>query len=350
MLQFSAPTWAAPGDIEGAGRALVLEAVSRYGLALQFVPPVLREDRDVVLAAVANDASALAFAADHLRADREVVLAAVQQNGSSVEIADVALRRSPEVLAAALSSAKGSPLRYLGDLTGDRRTVLAAVKQRWWALRHASAELTADHEVVLAACAQDALAIEYAAETLAEDRDFVVKLLRVLDWRAAREYAAPRLRADPVLVLAAVEQDWSALPYTISASDTSTDARRVLLEDRAILSAAVRQNGQMLELAAPALRSDRELVLAALRSDVDALQFAGSDLRQDLAVVAAAVARDRKALKHAGKNATFLKEVTALADCARMLPCLLPRSLRWPLVQLIREWLVLDLRERERGK
>ena len=63
-------------------RALVMDAVSRDGLALRWAPARFQSDRDVVLTAVRQNGLALAHASADLRDDRALVHEAVKQGNA----------------------------------------------------------------------------------------------------------------------------------------------------------------------------------------------------------------------------------------------------------------------------
>ena len=81
-------------------RTAVLAAVSKEGVARQYLSPELRADREVVLAAVTNYGKALRYASYELRDDREVVLA--DQTGYALWHASTALRGDREVVLTAV--------------------------------------------------------------------------------------------------------------------------------------------------------------------------------------------------------------------------------------------------------
>ena len=66
--------------------------------------------------------------------------------------------------------------------------------------------------------------------------------------------------------------------------------------------AAVKQNGDALEFAAPKLKKDREIVLAAVQERGPALRFAAEELKEDRSIVLAAVTQNGNALLFAAKK------------------------------------------------
>jgi predicted methyltransferase len=111
--------------------------------------PGVKKDREVVLAAVNKSGLVLQYASKALKADREVVLAAVKKNGFALQYASKALK-------------------------ADRDVVLAAVKKNGFALQYASKALRANEEVVLAAVGQNELAKKFASKRLKRDLDVKV--------------------------------------------------------------------------------------------------------------------------------------------------------------------------------
>jgi len=76
----------------------VLAAVKSCGLALQYAPDTLRDDREVVLAAVTKDGMALQHAGPNMQADREVAFAAITQNENAVPFVKAPIDNIPIVL------------------------------------------------------------------------------------------------------------------------------------------------------------------------------------------------------------------------------------------------------------
>lgn len=117
--------------------------------------------------------------------------------------------------------------------------------------------------------------------------------------------------------------------------------------DRAVVLAAARKCGFVLQAAAETLRADREIVLAAVENEGKALEFASLALRGDREVVEKAVMSDPSAIKHVSEP---LKpndpELLRLAGMLRVVgspesltaasaePCLAPR--RRPVVMSVK--------------
>jgi len=112
-------------------RDLVLEAVRRNGLALEFVASRYKADREVVLAAVASQEWALEHASQGMLADREVILTALKKQSEFVDFDENVFGFASE------------------NLRGDRELVLWAVHTSVLGLGYASADLKRDKDFVL---------------------------------------------------------------------------------------------------------------------------------------------------------------------------------------------------------
>jgi hypothetical protein len=98
-------------------------------------------NRKIMLAAVKKNGLALQYASKRLKSDKEIVLAAVQQDGFAIYYANEGLKNNKSV-------------------------VLAAVKQNGLALQHACKDISSNIEIVFAAFQQNSLALAYASEEL----------------------------------------------------------------------------------------------------------------------------------------------------------------------------------------
>mmetsp|Transcript_35218 Transcript_35218/g.74998 ORF Transcript_35218/g.74998 Transcript_35218/m.74998 type:complete len:771 (+) Transcript_35218:163-2475(+) len=169
-----------------ADREVVLEAVKRCGVSLQFAHPTLRDDKSVVLVAVKQFGDAFRFASDCLRADKEVALNSCDGSGF-LEHAGVDLRADKEVVLKAVSRQGRELMHASKELRADREVVLRAVTAfasnagiNGMPLRFASDELRGDEEVVRAAVANFGASMAWASEELRANKDLVLLAARNL--------------------------------------------------------------------------------------------------------------------------------------------------------------------------
>jgi hypothetical protein len=101
------------------------------------------------------------------------------------------------------------------------------------------------------------------------------------------------LQRNPIVVATALERDASLDLEDFEATDFDVS------EDRAIVLAAVRVRGLLLQDASDQLQRDREVVMAAVQNDGRALRYASDELIGDREVVMAAVRSNGRALRYA---------------------------------------------------
>jgi hypothetical protein len=153
LLHARARGGALPPELASAGehRRLMLTAVRRDGLALEFASEDLRNDPDVVLAAVTQNGWALKHASAALRSDRGIVLAATRSYCLALTEASEELRSDRDFVVAVVARS-GLALQCASSrCRGDKEVALAAVTQDGRSLAHASSELRADEDVLRAA-------------------------------------------------------------------------------------------------------------------------------------------------------------------------------------------------------
>jgi|GEM_PF-2571814 len=216
---------------------------------------------------------------------RDNALEAVEQNGSALEFVDLELR-------------------------ADREIVLAAVRQNGTDLQYASEELREDKEIVLAAVRQNGTALQYASEELREDSQVVLEALESAVKNTKKNTESPQENKELFFFLTWYYQ---SLPdddaEKIDSFIENFVANSTFLRNKAVILEAVKQNGDVLQLAKQELQKDREVVLAAVRQDGFALRYASKELQADREVVLAALGQDGEALRCASKELQADREI-----------------------------------------
>jgi hypothetical protein len=177
------------------------------------VPNHLRQNRNFMLRVVAQNGLALHWASLELQNDKELVMVALKQNPYAWNYVSRFLRRDKEVVLTLLKPSSPGRLpdedAFYGDyrpisqrilestspeLRNDKEVVLAAVKQKGYALHFASPELKNDREVVLTAIKENAFSLGDASDALKDDKEVVMAAVR----QSARsiECASLRLQKD----------------------------------------------------------------------------------------------------------------------------------------------------------
>ncbi len=163
---------------------IVIAAVQRDGMTLEFASPKLQADRKIVLAAVQSEGMALKFASPELQADRSIVLAAVQSDGDALEFASEPLRCEREViLDAAITSSSvlecdDHRIAVPREFQLKNPDVVKDVQKKPSALQHATPKHKKDKTIVHAALRADGDALQYADPELQKDKDTVILALR----------------------------------------------------------------------------------------------------------------------------------------------------------------------------
>jgi uncharacterized protein (TIGR02145 family) len=281
-------------------REIVLEAVKKNenGGVLEFASDELKNDREIVFEAVKKNhkgfPTALKFASDELRNDREIVLEAVKKNGAALEFVSDELKNDREIVLEAVKIF-GEAIEFASDeLNNNREFIFAAIKKNGLILEYISYELKNDREIVFEAVKEDGEALEFASDEFKNDREIVYEAVKRNGW--ALKYASNQLKNDYEIALEAINNDFDNIGETFKfASDELKNNREFVLE-------ALKDSGYLLEFASDELKNDREIVLEAVKSSGYALQFASDELKNDLTIALEAVKEDERSILFVGEN------------------------------------------------
>jgi len=163
--------------------SIVMAAVQQNGKALEFASYILKNDDDVVMAAVKNNPVSLQFARENPRDNDDIVLYAVGERDECIDYASDRLRNAillervteepgyisaikksyiTREIALATVSQDGMLFRSLPRDIITREIALAAVKNNGLVIHQLSPELQADKEVVMAAVQQNGEALPFS--------------------------------------------------------------------------------------------------------------------------------------------------------------------------------------------
>ena len=235
-------------------RSVMMAACRIEPMALRFADK-LRDDERLVVVAVARCGLALQYASARLRAKPDVVLLAAHPNVTALRFCSHDLLDNEGFASAAIHRCGGECLQFFSHrLRGDVGIVSAAVRSCGLALAYARPLLWSDLWVVATAVQQNGAALLVAAEALC-DNESVVKLALQSTGLALRG-ASARLRDHPEFVELAIRQQSMAMEA----------ASPRLADDYAFMRSLVDIDGDVLAFASPRLRSDRSLALAAAAS------------------------------------------------------------------------------------
>lgn len=215
----------------------------------------------------------------------------------------------------------------------DDEVVMEAVKAKAFNLRYASDRLKANREIVMIAVQSQGECLEFASDGLKRDKGIVMAALtspRIDDYYSYGtnliDHVSRTLWSDKDVMLAAVKLDGNNLNLVSDA----------LKGDEDVVTAAVRENGHALSYAdykflyrrdicllscitfpsAVALtnyRTDRPFLLEAVALNGFVLKYALYELRDDLTIVTTAIKQDASALKYASDRLKDDEGVVLLA-------------------------------------
>jgi len=230
---------------------IVLAAVRRAGMALQFASPELKDDFDIVLAAVTNSGTALQFASNRLRNDEKIALAAIETNHHSFFHLSSILRINTNfVVQAVKKNLSVFSSNLIPEIRYDENVVLAAVTQDGRLLCSVR-EHRSNQKIAIAAITQNAIAFTHASRGLRDNRGFVLDALKA---------------------------NGLALRYVLQEFD------KKYKNDKEVMLVAVRQNGLALRSAPKKFQGDRDVILAAVEQNPDALKYASNQFKKKMVV------------------------------------------------------------------
>ena len=198
-------------------------------------------------------ASSLKGASDELKADKEVIQLAVESHGSALAYASDALKADKQIVLIAMNN--GGSLRDVSKaLCANERVVLAALKNgELYAgcFAPASEDIRADKEIALIAVKRECTNILYVSDDLKADKDVIMSALE--NWDNDRPFTDCKL------------------PFPTH-----------LKNDKEVIMAIVKEDGDQFEFASDELKADKEVAVAAMSCDwADVLKFASVALQAD---------------------------------------------------------------------
>eukprot|EP00405_Crypthecodinium_cohnii_P048944 CAMPEP_0206606502 /NCGR_PEP_ID=MMETSP0325_2-20121206/51383_1 /ASSEMBLY_ACC=CAM_ASM_000347 /TAXON_ID=2866 /ORGANISM="Crypthecodinium cohnii, Strain Seligo" /LENGTH=413 /DNA_ID=CAMNT_0054122917 /DNA_START=72 /DNA_END=1313 /DNA_ORIENTATION=+ len=261
------------------------------------------ERKKRALEEVRKDGDALQRLSEVLKADKDVVREAMKQKWHAFRHASAELQADKSLVLEAVQC-HGCTLGYVcKKLRGNKEVVQAALKHTPYALEYASSKLQSDKELVLDIVRRNGFTLAYASKKLRGDRDVVLQAVQ--QTAAALQLASDELRKDKEIVLTAMKQ----APVTLQ------DAHNELLGDAEFMLEAAKLSGHdALRCAGRQLREDKELVRAAVKQNGNALEFASGALQEDPDLLLLAVRRGGNALGTSRNFPLAAKDLLKKAD------------------------------------
>jgi len=155
----------------------VLEAVKKWGGALEYASKELRNDKEVVLEAVKNWIWAFTYASEALRNNKEFMLMMAREDYKNAIFASQELQYHGDFMKIVNDICLIHHFKSK-ELCNDKEVVLEAMRKDIRAFQYASKELRNDKEVVLVAVRKDPWTLEYASLELIVDKDIIFEALK----------------------------------------------------------------------------------------------------------------------------------------------------------------------------
>ena len=268
-------------------KEVVLQAVQKDGLLLEFASSRLRNDRSVVIEALQNSGDAIKFAGSTFRDESDVILLAYKTYKNAFEYASKRVKDSTDLFIS-LVSKKGEELKWASErLKASKSVVSKAVSNNGSSLQHANEKLRDDKEVVLLAVRENAASLRYASLRLRRDKEVVLEATTYPGNEkfpgSSIQYASTKLRGDSHFLFQIL---------SILKKDT-TDGSSILVFKYA--SKELKAHRPFVQEAVDKLPSsfgffpkfygDKEILKVAVASDPTAFRYAPTKFRLDPGVI-----------------------------------------------------------------
>ena len=192
---------------------IVIQAVMKDGLLLQFASATLQNNKLVVFEAVKNNGLALEFASESLKNNKEVVLEVTNKLGApGFEFASESLKNDKEVVLVAINNYMS--LKFASaSLQHDKEVVLLAVKKHGINIKFASAALQNDKEVALVAVKNNGLALRYINKLLKKDKEIVLESINKKRYAKAIVFCSKSLLTNEEFISEAYKLNPNIIKY-----------------------------------------------------------------------------------------------------------------------------------------
>ena len=283
-------------------RFLLLEALA-HGMRFRCVPDIYKNNKEFLLKALERS-SKLYMEISPLHKDPDYALAAATAPDSNDEVHRRALQAAPQlkthrdvIMAIALRGDKdlleslfngGGAQQFLDD----KPLMLAAVKRDCRLFKYARARLREDPEVILASIQQ-----ESALDTLRDISPEVRRRFPEISVKAIQVTCVRRLRYLESLIPEGLWQNRDVVLAWIRKGGNVLEAfERLLVSDQEMALEVAKHSWTNFKKVGLGLRGDREFMAQAVQRDGRVLRFASRHIQSDYQVVVRAVANHHRAL------------------------------------------------------
>eukprot|EP00759_Apiculatamorpha_spiralis_P029870 PhF_6_TR31821/c0_g1_i1/m.47017 len=259
-----------------SGKPFAMDMLLRRGLLLQFMSEEIRNDPDCVLTAIVQNGFSWLFSGNEEFFHSDLFADTCFQHAECGLDFDFMFR---------IVQKNGLLLQFMRpeQTPGNKFSITqAAVKQNGLAIQYAPSELRVHPTIVKLAVERNGLALQFVDPPLRHDRGVTCLAIR------------QNLGA----FLHSVHFDGPDVVTAIQSHSPSAKEAMLTIE---LMVFIVSKNGILLQFGTPALKANPVVVLAAVTNNGLALQYAEESLRSDLTIAVAAVQNDIKALELVGE-------------------------------------------------
>ena len=275
-----------------------------YGIIVDF-----GRDHDVLKLALRKNCHALCLASDEIREDKGFVLSLLSYD---------------KTIFLPLYNPEGVFRNISTKLRDDQDVVHAYTKRSPGLIQYASNKCRDNSDTMLLTITRLPKAIRFASERLLNNPDFIIEVMKKgCCAHLAMKHASVEVRDNPAVVLAAVQENGSALEFAsarlcedediaLAAVASKTRAAnfvaRRYLNNKEFMQTAIQKNQYLVGYASKNLQADKDFITWILklegisRANCDAMHFACPSLRDDADVVWTAVCRNPESIKFASER------------------------------------------------
>lgn len=285
---------------EWLDKKLIIDAIKKHGISLEYASEEFRNKKEVVLAIVMKDGSSLSYASENLKNDKDIVLAAVENFWPALKFASKELQLDKDV--------QNCVTQYLEEIVSELnyREHLDGKMDDGFFDNYEQEYNKLSREI-------NKLLRSKNCTHLKDDQDFMIKILTVL-YRCnsefsivfhlasekllqSKEFLLDLLNEPGVFYYEGINEEWNKFPSSFwldgacvlailnHSVDSFNYASEELKSNRDFVLEAVNIKGSALKYVSKELKSDKEIVISAIKNNSSAFQFASPLLQGDKEII-----------------------------------------------------------------
>lgn len=279
-------------------------AVQYNGQAIQYALGEMREDERLAILAVKNNVDAFLYMGKKLTSNINVCLAAIKKDYKIYSFFNKKVKNDSDIFYYAVKSdASLFRKNKINKFRDVEKIVRAAIDVNPDLMECASDRLKSCKRfahIVLSRCGK---ALRFLSNEIRDDDELVWVALKNNPWSIL--FASNRLKNQSEFVHYAIAQDYRILSVIKNSN---------YLSDEQLALKTVKQNGYALMYFSKEIRANKVIVEAAVENEGGALQYASSELRNDLGLAKSAITTRSWAYKFFGKELKSLFKHMNLDD------------------------------------